>query len=311
MFVTNRTRPRATFDSSYLTKKSMHPLDLVKLTPLMQLTRGRSEVVVGLIDGSVLKNHPGLVGADIRDISEQLSSQCVDTSSTACIHGTFVAGILSGKRSSDALAICCNCTLLVRPIFAETTRLDEQVPTATPADLAAAIIESIDAGARVLNMSVAIAQPSSRGELDLQEALNYALQRGVIAVVAAGNQGVLGSSAITRHPWVIPVVACDLQGKPISYSNLGGSIARSGLTAPGDQITSLGTEGKSLTLGGTSVSAPFVTGTIALLWSEFPTATAAEIKLAVTQGNGPRRTTVVPPLLDAWAAYQTMAKSRH
>jgi subtilisin family serine protease len=288
----------------------MNPLDLVKLTPLMELTSGKTEVVVGLIDGSVLKKHPELVGANIREISGELSGQCVQASSTACIHGTFVAGILCGKRNSAAPAICPNCTLLVRPIFAEATLGSEQMPSATPADLAAAIIESIDAGARILNMSVAIAQPSSQGELELQEALDYALKRGVIAVAASGNQGTLGSSAITRHPWVIPVVACDLQGRPISYSNLGNSIGRRGLSAPGDRITSLGTEEKTLTLGGTSVATPFVTGAIALLWSEFPTATAAEVKLAVTQGNGFRRTTVVPPLLDAWAAYQVMARSR-
>jgi subtilisin family serine protease len=288
----------------------MNPLDLVKLTPLMELTSGKTEVVVGLIDGSVLKKHPELVGANIREISGELSGQCVQASSTACVHGTFVAGILCGKRNSAAPAICPNCTLLVRPIFAETTLGSEQMPSATPADLAAAIIESIDAGARILNMSVAIAQPSSQGELELQEALDYALKRGVIAVAASGNQGTLGSSAITRHPWVIPVVACDSQGRPISYSNLGNSIGRRGLSAPGDRITSLGTEEKTLTLGGTSVATPFVTGAIALLWSEFPTATAAEVKLAVTQGNGFRRTTVVPPLLDAWAAYQVMARSR-
>lgn len=276
----------------------------------MELTSGKTEVVVGLIDGSVLKKHPELVGANIREISGELSGQCVQASSTACIHGTFVAGILCGKRNSAAPAICPNCTLLVRPIFAETTLGSEQMPSATPADLAAAIIESIDAGARILNMSVAIAQPSSQGELELQDALDYALKRGVIAVAASGNQGTLGSSAITRHPWVIPVVACNLQGRPISYSNLGNSIGRRGLSAPGDRITSLGTEEKTLTLGGTSVATPFVTGAIALLWSEFPTATAAEVKLAVTQGNGFRRTTVVPPLLDAWAAYQVMARSR-
>jgi subtilisin family serine protease len=288
----------------------MNPLDLVKLTPLMALTSGRPEVVVGLIDGSVLKQHPELVGATIREISGELSGQCVETGSTACVHGTFIAGILSGTRNSAAPAICSNCTLLICPIFAETILGSEQIPSATPADLAAAIIESIDAGARILNMSEAIAQPSSQGELELQEALDYALKRGVIVVAASGNQGTLGSSAITRHPWVIPVVACNLQGRPISYSNLGNSIGRRGLSAPGDRITSLGTEEKTVTLGGTSVATPFVTGAIALLWSEFPTATAAQVKLAVTQGNGFRRTTVVPPLLDAWAAYQVMAKSR-
>ena len=49
-------------------------------------------------------------------------------------------------------------------------------------------------------------------------------------VAAAGNQGTLGSSAITRHPWVIPVVACDLRGRPMNESNLGSSIGRRGLT---------------------------------------------------------------------------------
>jgi subtilisin family serine protease len=287
----------------------MNPLDLAKLTPLMKLTSGRPEVVVGLVDGAVLQSHPELVGANIREISGGINGQCVQSSSAACVHGTFVAGILCGKKTSPSPAICPNCTLLVRPIFAETTLVKEYMPSAAPADLAAAIVESIDAGAQVLNMSVALAQPSSQGERELQEALDYALQRGVLAVAASGNQGTLGSSVITRHPWVIPVVACDLKGKPINYSNLGSSIGRGGLSAPGDQITSLGTQEKTLTLSGTSFAVPFVTGAIALLWSEFPTATAAEIKLAVTKSNGLRRTTVVPPLLNAWAAYQVMAKS--
>ena len=102
----------------------------------------------------------------------------------------------------------------------------------------------------------------------------------MIVVAAAGNQGTLGRSAITRHPWVIPVVACDGRGRPMADSNLGGSIGRRGLSAPGDAITSLGADGESLTLGGTSVAAPFVTGATALLWSVFPSASAAEIQWA-------------------------------
>jgi subtilisin family serine protease len=52
-------------------------------------------------------------------------------------------------------------------------------------------------GARVLNLSIAFAQPSSRGERELEEALDYAAQLGVIVVAASGNQGTLVSSAIT------------------------------------------------------------------------------------------------------------------
>ncbi len=283
-------------------------LDLVNLTALMQFTSGKPEITVGLIDGPVVINHPDLMSENIRETSGK-SGACAQASSSACMHGTFVAGVLSAKRGSVAPAICPNCTLLVRPIFAETTQKNGSMPNTTPEELAVAIMECIEAGAKVMNLSVALAQPSSIGERKLEDALDYAAKRGVIAVAASGNQGTIGSSAITRHPWVIPVVACDLKGRPIDQSNLGSSIGRRGLCAPGDNITSLGAEGKSLTFGGTSVAAPFVTGTIALLWSVFPNASAAEIKIAVIQGNILRRTTIVPPLLDAWAAYQALSKT--
>jgi len=284
----------------------MDPLDLVKLTALMERTSGSPEVKIGLIDGPVVTRHPDLASQNLREIPGNNGATCTQANSTACLHGTFVAGILSAMRNSTAPAICPNCTLLVRPIFAEATSGREHMPSATPQELAAAIIECIDAGARVINLSLALAQPSTKGEQALEEALNQAVRRGVIVVAAAGNQGTLGSSAITRHPWVITVVACDLQGRPMNESNLGSSIGRRGLSAPGDGITSLGAEGKPLTLGGTSVAVPFVTGTIALLWSEFPTTTAAQIKLAITQASTLRRASVVPPLLNAAAAYQIL-----
>jgi subtilisin family serine protease len=286
----------------------MDPLDLVKLTPLMERNSGSPELKIGLIDGPVVTQHPDLAGEHLREIPGNNSGACTQANSAACLHGTFVAGILSAKRGSVAPAVCPNCTLLVRPIFAETKAANGKMPSAMPEELAQAILDCIEAGARVLNVSAALAQPSIKNERVLEEALDQAARRGVIVIVAAGNQGILGSTAITCHPWVIPVVGYDLQGRPMNHSNLGSSIGRRGLGAPGDRITSIGANGKPLTLGGTSAAAPFVTGAIALLWSEFPTATATEIKFAATQAYTPRRTTVVPPLLDAWAAYQVMRR---
>jgi subtilisin family serine protease len=286
----------------------MNPLDLVKLPALMERTSGSPELKIGLIDGPVVTQHPDLAGEHLREISGNNGGACTQANSAACLHGTFVAGILSAKRGSVAPAICPNCTLLVRPIFAETTAANGEMPSAVPEELAQAILDCIDAGARVLNISAALAQPAIKKERALEEALDQAARRGVIVVVAAGNQGTLGSTAITCHPWVIPVVGYDLEGRPMNHSNLGSSIGRRGLGAPGDQITSIGANGKPLILGGTSAAAPFVTGAIALLWSEFPTATAAEMKFGATHAYIPRRTTVVPPLLDAWAAYQVMRR---
>jgi subtilisin family serine protease len=85
-------------------------------------------------------------------------------------------------------------------------------------------------------------------------------------------------------------------------------VGRRGLLAPGEGVVSLRAEGEPLTSGGTSVAAPFVTGTIALLWSIYPRASAAEVKHTVMMSaSGRRRTTIVPSLLDAWVSYQTMA----
>lgn len=284
----------------------MNPLELVKLTSLMERTRGDPRVQVGLIDGPVAVDHPDLAGGNIREVPGKMRGQCARAASMACMHGTFVAGILCGKRDSAAPAICPGCTLLLRPIFMENTQGKSRMPSATPGELAAAIRETIDAGARVINLSAALAQPSTRGELELDEALDHAARQGVLIVAAAGNQGTVGSTAITRHPWVIPVAACDLHGRPTRESNLGSSIGRRGLSAPGEGITSLAATGKPLTFGGTSAAAPFVTGTIALLWSNFPSARAAELKRALTQTSGSGRHSVVPPLLNAWHSYQVL-----
>jgi len=289
----------------------MGPLDLVKLPPLMQRSSGKVGIAIGLIDGPVLMRHPDLARKSIREIPGKLAGSCLRAGSVACLHGTFVAAMLVGKRGTVAPAICPDCTLLVRPIFAEHGSADNgPMPSATPEALAEAVVEVVDAGARVMNLSAALSRQSPKGEQELEEALDYAAKRGVISVAAAGNQGSVGSSAITRHPGVIPVAACDLQGRPLSETNLGGSIGRRGLRAPGEGVTSLGSHGQSQTLSGTSAAAPFVTGAVALLWSEFPNATAAQIRLAVTQTGGRRRRSIVPPLLDAWAAYRAMADQR-
>src|ERR1700724_638824 len=152
----------------------MGPLDLVQLTTLMDRTSGRAEISVGLIDRPVLLTHPELASEHIREVPGKLRGTCARSRSIACMHGTFVAGILSARRDSIAPAICPLCSLLLRPIFSEAAGLDNVVPSASPQDLAEAIIDTVDAGARIINLSSALAQPSSKGENKLQEALNYA-----------------------------------------------------------------------------------------------------------------------------------------
>jgi subtilisin family serine protease len=148
------------------------------------------------------------------------------------------------------------------------------------------------AGARIINLSLALVRPSPNTDRALTSALDLAMLRGILIVAAAGNQNIVGSSVITRHPWTIPIAACDREGMPSAYSNIGLAIAR-GLRAPGDGVVSSGADGRSFASSGTSVAAPFVTGTTALLWSLFRSATAQQLKLAVTQATV-RRVSVVP-----------------
>lgn len=285
----------------------MNPLELVKLTAVMERTSGRPEIRIGLIDGPVVLDHPDLAGENIREVPGGLPARCTQASTAACLHGTFVAGILCGRRTSVAPAICPGCTLLMRPIFSEKVSNPDSMPSALPEELAVAMLESMDAGAQILNLSVALVGGSSHGLRQLEDALNLAVRRGVLVVAAAGNQGTLGSSCLTRHPWVVPVVACDNNGRPTGESNLGVSIGRRGLCAPGRAVTSLGARGQPETFTGTSAAAPFVTGTIALLWSEFPRASPVAVRAATAGAALGRPNSVVPPLLDAWGAYQTLA----
>jgi subtilisin family serine protease len=270
----------------------------------MDRTAGEPFITVGVIDGPVSLDKSVISGGAIREIQGGPPLACRYPGSIECVHGTLVTGMLAAKRTSAAPGICPGCSFIVRPIFPERSNEGSYTgPIATPGDLGAALIDSINAGANIINLSAALALPSSRGEQQLEQALDYAARRGVLVVTAAGNQGVVGGSAVTRHPWVIPVIACNIQGGPTSESNLGNSIGRCGLMAPGENISGFGTDGAPATFSGTSAATPFVTGAIALLWSEFPRASAAQIRLAVTHGAGTTRNTITPPMLNAWAAY--------
>jgi subtilisin family serine protease len=277
---------------------------LVGLPALMDVTAGIPEVCVALVDGPVARDHPDLATENVRALPGRTSSECGKPASIACKHGTLVAGLLHAKRDSVAPGICPGCTLLVRPIFSNAQ--SDGMPDASLEEVATAILEAIAGGARIINLSAGLVDLHSRVERALEQALDQSAHRGVMVVAAAGNQGLLGSSVLTRHPWVIPVVGCDRRGRVMEESNLGRSIGRRGIAAPGEDVTSLKVGGGHATFSGTSAAVPFVTGTIALLWSAFPEASVTQIRLAVT-GNPLRRRSVTPPLLDSWAAYQALA----
>jgi subtilisin family serine protease len=277
------------------------PLDLIQLRSLLERGRGDPAVQIGLIDGPVWMEHPQLAPS-IRS-RPGTAATCRLAGGAACWHGTFVAGVLSAVPGSGAPAICPGCTLFVRPIFTEEPPLAS--PQATAHDLARAIVDCVDEGCRVVNISAAVASTGEPVDEDLAGAVQHAARNEVVVVAAAGNDGALGCSALIRHPWVLPVVAYTLSGAAMPSSNLGHAIGRRGLGAPGEGVVSLTPGGGVAQFAGTSAAAPFVSGTVALLCSQFPHATGATVRAAVQASAGPRRS-IVPPLLNASAAYRIL-----
>ena len=145
-------------------------LRLTRLDHAMGRSSGHPSILIGLLDGPVAA-HP-----DLRGVSSDNK-----TSSRAAVHGTLVAGVLVAQRGSGAPGICPSCRLVVRPIF-ET----DGVPNTDPAMVADRVVECVDAGARLLNISAAYVMPSSVGNGRLTMALDHAASRGAIVVVAAG-----------------------------------------------------------------------------------------------------------------------------
>ncbi len=284
----------------------MNPLEVVNLTSVMALTSGRPEIVIGLIDGPVAMDHPDLTKANLREVSGR-ESKC---------HQKYERGLspwdLHRRHSLRREAFSPPRALprLHRRGAAHLRRVGRRPgPDAQrhAGGTGGRDRPMIAAGARLLNLSVALSHPSGRGERRLEEALDYAAEGG-------DSRGRGRESGYSRqfghHPPSLGhtgILMIPKGGRKVFPT---WKIYRhQGFGAPGHNITSLNVAGQPLSLSGTSVAVPFVTGALALLWSEFPAASAAELQLAIRQAKGPRRPAAVPPLMDAWAAYEALRLS--
>jgi len=271
----------------------------------MERTEGRPEIVIGLIDGPVANRHPDLAGSQIKGLA---SSTFQPVNSASVAHGTFIAGMFAAGRTAVVPGLCPQCTLLVIPVFDSTTDSD-RMPIATAEQLAAGIVQAVDAGARLLNLSLTSDAQTDVERRAVTDALDYASARGAFAVAAAGNDTLVAGSVLTTHRNVVPVASCGHDGRPLHHTNLSRSIGVRGVLAPGEAISGLAANGSSTrAIAGTSPAAAFVTASFALLASEFPAARSADLRFALAstaRGRGVRRS-IVPPLLDAESAFAAL-----
>lgn len=211
------------------------------------------------------------------------SGGCGQRPNSACNHGTFVIGLLGG--------LCPDCQLLHAPIF-----VDERAPWASVGELARAIIVAVEAGARLINLSLAILGDDAENDRDLAAALDHAEASGAIVVAAAGNQGRPATGQLLSHAVTIPVAAIDATGRLLPDCNFGPLIKQRGVTALGWSVRGHAPGGRAAVMSGTSVATAVATGIIAQVWSARPDASADDLRLAVLK-LGPRDLSV-PPKLD-------------
>jgi subtilisin family serine protease len=261
-------------------------LSEIKLDELYHSSSGDPDLVIAIIDGVIDGSHSDFSSDSIKTLNDENqpsnNASCAIKDSPSCQHGTFIAGILAANRQSSAPGLCPQCTFISKPLFCESASLS-QCPLVDENDLANAIRHSIKAGANIINMSVGLnSRPTALSE-NLSQAYNEAQKAGVLLIGASGNQASEQVNSIFQHPWVIPVAAMDPQGQIIPSSNGGPWVVEHGLMAPGNAIVSCAAGGGYQQMSGTSVAAPFVTATAALLWSQAPKADAKTIRNALLQ----------------------------
>jgi Subtilase family/PatG C-terminal len=210
---------------------------------------------------------------------------------SACSHGTFVIGILGAREDALIPGLCPGCRLVHVPLFT-----DLGPSWASVGALAKAIAVAVAAGAKLINLSLAIQGDDTQDHPELAAALDLAAERDAIVVVAAGNQGRLAAGQLLSHPVTIPIVAMNDAGQPLPDSNFGPAISRRGLAALGAHIASYAPGGGTTLMSGTSAATAVATGTLAQVWSARTDAEGRELRAAVVRlgpRNGP-----MPPVLD-------------
>ena len=240
-------------------------------------------ITIAIVDSGVDLGHPDLAGnvvsypdADFVDPKGANGAQDEEG------HGTHVAGIAAAVTHNGigVAGVAPDASILpVRVLDAsnggETSRI------------AAGIRYAADRGAHVINLSLSFDPPGhvdsiAGGLKPVHDAIAYSLAKGAVVVASSGNDSLPLCAEPAAVTGVICVGAVDRADRPAYYSNFDSMRSKTYLVAPGGEAGIACSNDVFSTylrgvqpecsdadgyeaMAGTSMAAPFVSGTAALL----------------------------------------------
>jgi subtilisin family serine protease len=269
------------------------------------VTRGSSNVVVGVIDTGIDFSHPDLAATQWTNPGETCTgcpTDGIDNDSNGYAddwrgwdfanddndpfddnsHGTHVSGTI-GATADDGVGVTGIASVKLLAL-----KFLNANGSGTTADAVRALNYANAAGVQLTNNSWGGGGYSQA----LRDAIREADARGAVFVAAAGNDST--NNDVAPHypsnydlPNVVSVAATTSTDALASFSNYGrGSVD---LAAPGDNIYSTIPGGGYDWYSGTSMATPHVTGSLALTKSAFPTASGIALKALLLERASTRR----------------------
>lgn len=284
---------------------------------------GSSTVVVGVIDSGIRYTHQDLAGnmwvnpgeTPGNGIDDDSNGYIDDIHGINAIndsgdpmddndHGSHVAGTISATANDSGrhVGVAYNTKLMALKFLGANG-------FGSLSDAIECIDYAVAEGVDILNNSWG-GGGFSQALLDSIEAANAA---GVLFVAAAGNSA-LDNDSLPAYPAsydvpnVISVAAIDRRGRLANFSNFGATSVDIG--APGVEILSCTSASDSSyeSFQGTSMASPHVAGVAALLLSQFPGASVAELRNRLLDTAEPLTSledrTLTGGMVDAFAALQ-------